>query len=70
MEISREDKEIKEIVEMPNVTGITYYEAKKLLKEAGIETNSILEAETIITDQVPKAGIKINNGTKVILYGE
>ena len=70
MEISREDKEIKEIVEMPNVTGITYYEAKKLLKEAGIETNSILEAETIITDQVPKAGIKITNGTKVILYGE
>ena len=70
MEISREDKEIKEIVEMPNVTGITYYEAKKLLKEAGIETNSILEAETIITDQVPKAGIKIINGTKVILYGE
>lgn len=70
MEISREDKEIKEIVEMPNVTGITYYEAKKLLKEAGIETNSILEAETIITDQVPKAGIKITNGTKVILHGE
>ena len=70
MEISREDKEIKEIVEMPNVTGITYYEAKKLLKEAGIETNSILEAETIITDQVPKAGIKITKGTKVILYGE
>ena len=70
MEISREDKEIKEIVEMPNVTGITYYEAKKLLKEARIETNSILEAETIITDQVPKAGIKITNGTKVILYGE
>ena len=70
MEISREDKEIKEIVEMPNVTGITYYEAKKLLKEAGIEINSILEAETIITDQVPKAGIKITNGTKVILYGE
>ena len=70
MEISREDKEIKEIVKMPNVTGITYYEAKKLLKEAGIETNSILEAETIITDQVPKAGIKITNGTKVILYGE
>ena len=33
MEISRENEEVKEIVEMPNVTGITYEEAKKILKD-------------------------------------
>lgn len=68
MEISRENEEIKETVEMPNVTGITFEEAKKILKEAELETSSEMEAGTIITDQLPKAGIQITKGTKVILY--
>lgn len=55
---------------MPNVTGITFKEAKQKLKDAGIETNSNFEADTIITNQLPKEGINIETGTKVILYGE
>ena len=69
MEIAKQE-EIKENIKMPNVTGLTFEEAKKTLKDAGIETNSQLDAETIIKDQLPKAGIEITNETKVILYGE
>lgn len=68
MEIARENEEIKEIIEMPNVTGLTYEEAKKILKEEEIDFNNDFENETIITDQLPKAGIQITKGTKVILY--
>ena len=68
MEISRKNEEIKETVEMPNVIGITFEEAKKILKEADLEPSSEMEAGTIITDQLPKAGIQITKGTKVILY--
>ena len=53
---------------MPNVTGITYGEAKKILKEAEIEIDTEMEAEVIITDQLPKPGIQITKGTKVKLY--
>ena len=69
LEIAKENEEIQETIEMPNLTGITYAEAKKMLKEAELETDSKFESETIITDQLPKAGIKITKGTKVILYG-
>ena len=69
MEIAKQE-EIKENIKMPNVTGLTFEEAKKTLKDAGIETNSQLDVETIIKDQLPKAGIEITNETKVILYGE
>lgn len=53
---------------MPNVTGLTYEEAKKILKEQGLETDVEMENDTIITDQLPKEGIQINKGTKVKLY--
>ena len=53
---------------MPNVTGLSFKEAKRILKEANIETESQLDMENIITDQLPKAGIEITIGTKVILY--
>ena len=68
MEISKEVEEIKETVQMPNVTGLTFEEAKKILKEAELETDTQIEEEAIITDQLPKAGIQITKGTKVILY--
>ena len=68
MEISKETEEIKETVIMPNVTGITFAEAEKILEEAEIGISEKLEPETIITDQLPKAGIQITKGTEVILY--
>ena len=70
LEISKEQQEVQEIVEMPNVTGITYKEAKQILEEQGLETNvnETLTDEVIITNQLPKAGIQITKGTKVKLY--
>lgn len=68
MEISKETEEIKETVIMPNVTGKTFAEAEEILEEAEIGISEELEAETIITDQLPKAGIQITKGTEVILY--
>ena len=47
---------------------VTKARRKKILKEAELETSSEMEAGTIITDQLPKAGIQITKGTKVILY--
>lgn len=68
LEITKEQEEIQEVIKMPNVTGLTYEEAKKILKEVEIETDTEMEAGAIITDQLPKAGIQITKGTKVILY--
>ena len=44
-------------------------DAKKALKELGLEVEIIGEGETII-NQLPKNGIKINSGTKVTIYAE
>ena len=68
LKISRETQEPAENVEMPNVTGITFLEAKQKLEEIGLEVSSQMDAETIITDQLPKEGIQITKGTKIILY--
>ena len=58
-------------IEMPDITGITLKEAKIILKELGLDYEiNIDEPETIITNQVPKKGIKVNSGTKVILNSQ
>ena len=49
--------------------GITLKEAKQILTENGLEYEADTDnMEAIITDQLPKKGIGINQGTKVILY--
>ena len=57
---------------MPEVTGITLQEAKKILEEVGLSyiVEGEAEEETIIRDQLPKKGIEIEEGTEVILYVE
>ena len=52
---------------MPDVTGITVDEAKKTLNEIGLEVEINGEGE-MITDQLPKKGIRINSGSKVNIY--
>ena len=69
LEITKKDEEIKEKVKMPNITGLTFKDAKQILKENELETSSQMDLETIITNQVPKEGILIDKGTKVLLYG-
>lgn len=67
----KKDEEIKQIIEMPDVTGITLSEAKNKIEEAGLEYIISGEASTdIVVDQVPKKGIQISEKTEVILYVE
>ena len=54
---------------MPNITGITFKDAKQILKENELETSSQMDLEAIVSDQVPKEGILIDKGTRVLLYG-
>ena len=70
LEVSKnEQDEIKESVEMPNVTGLTLDEAIKALKEAGLEYKFTegQDGGMIVVNQLPKKGIVINTGTKVVL---
>ncbi len=78
LEIKKQEsnEKIEKSVEMPDVTGITVAEASKILKELGLEfsiekqTQNESESENIVVEQLPKKGIQINEGTKVIIYTE
>ena len=64
-----EEEDTKMQVEMPELTGITVKEAKQKLAELGLEFEIDTEnIEAIITNQLPKKGIQVSEGTKVILY--
>lgn len=69
-----ENDDIKMNVEVPNIVGLTYKEAKKVLQEAGLqivtrnETNeSEPSDEFIISNQVPSGGVQILEGGNVIV---
>ena len=64
------EEEIK--VEVPNIEGISIKKARGILEEIGLdidigEAEELDEANTIISEQLPKEGIKLNKGTKVIV---
>lgn len=68
---NEEEVEIVEEVETPDLLGKTIEEAEKLLKENGVElvienqTEEIDKQNTIVKEQIPKAGIivkkEVNN---------
>ena len=74
---NQEEVEAIEEVNVPNVTGISIKEAEKILKETGLELSieeiteenvEILDKEnTIIKEQTPTEGIKINKGNKIFV---
>ena len=66
----QQEEEHLENIEMPNLTGLTVQEAKKILKDLGVEVEINGEAvqESIVIEQLPKKGIEINTGTKVTIY--
>ena len=74
---NQEEVEAIEEVNVPNVTGISIKEAEKILKETGLELSieeiteenvEILDKEnTIIKEQTPTEGIKINKGNKIFI---
>ena len=73
MEIEKLDEENTiEEVQTPDVLGKTLKEAEEILKENGLEavyeTDGELDKENIIIkEQTPKAGIKVNKGSKIYL---
>ena len=64
------EDDIKEEVEVPNVTGLTVSEAKKILEDVGLEISYEETEENVadktVTVQVPVSGIEIYEGTKVV----
>ena len=65
----KKDEEEKSEVVMQNVIGLTLKEAKEILKDFEIEIiGENLEKDSKIYKQIPEEGVKINLGSKVILY--
>ena len=71
-ELTEEDK-VQE-VEVTNLIGLTIKEAKEILKEIDLEIEyekleeqEIKESEAIISEQLPKKGVKIKQKNKVIV---
>ena len=77
---NKEEVEIKEEVTVPNITGLSIKEAENTVKELGLEISfenivnnaeenkeSLDKENTIIKEQTPTEGIKINKGNKVFV---
>ena len=68
---NQDEVEVINQVETPDIIGKTIKEAEEIIKETGLEINIQNESEnldkenTIIKNQTPKAGITINEGTKL-----
>ena len=74
---NQEEVEVVEEVSVPNVVGLSIKEAEKILKETGLElvisgiteeNKETLDKEnTIIKEQTPTEGIKVNEGNKIFV---
>ena len=74
---NQEEVEVVEEVSVPNVIGVSIKEAEKILKELGLELNiegiteenkeTLDKEKTIIKEQTPTEGIKINKGNKIFV---
>ena len=66
-----ETEEIKNIVQVPNIIGLSIKEGTKILKDNNLEISINNEQEgldkenTIITNQTPAQGIEISEGSKI-----
>lgn len=70
LELQKDNEETAEEIEevtVPEIRGSSYSDAKKLLKELGLEIESNIEItqDNIIKEQVPKPGIKVKKGSKI-----
>ncbi len=71
--IKSEEKQTNSVT-VPNVTGMELSEAKKVLKNIDLEYDIQTNNETndignpVIVNQLPKQGITVQEGTKIILY--
>ena len=77
LEISKDnltEEEIKMNVEVPNVIGLTYKEAKEIMQQCGLEITFRNEVEDgkvsddfVISNQVPNSGVQILEGSSIIV---
>lgn len=77
LEISKDNLEgtdIKNNVDVPNVVGMPYKEAKKILQDLGLEitlrnggTENDVSDDFTITNQVPSSGVQILEGGSIIV---
>lgn len=73
-EYTKEEKEEneKKQVEIPDVRNLTIKEATKILEEKKLESNLDTDIEVdekkVVTDMFPKPGVKVNEGSSIILY--
>lgn len=68
MQDNQEEIEVKQAVTVPEIRGKTLKEALEILEEAGLEANweGVQDKQTaIVSDQLPKPGLSVNEGTKV-----
>ena len=68
-EFTIEDNNIKEKI-IPSVTGLTFDEASRVLSESGfnIVSDEALKGTDIITEQIPKVGASLIEGSTVRVY--
>lgn len=71
--IKKQEEQIGSVI-VPSITGISLQEAKKILKESNLQYElhsnsgeSNIE-NPVIADQLPKQGITVREGTKIVLY--
>ena len=74
---NQEEVEVIEEVTVPNLVGLSIKEAEKILKDTGLELSveeiteenkeTLDKENTIIKEQTPTEGIKINKGNKVFV---
>lgn len=67
----QEEDKIEQVV-VPEIREMNLKEASKILKEVGLEVETNIEIteeinieETIVKEQIPKPGIKVNKGSKI-----
>ena len=66
-----EENNNQESVDVPNLIGLSIKEAEKILKELELDIrlddDNIDKENTIVKEQIPKEGIKVNKKSKIIL---
>ena len=73
---NQEEVEQIEQVQVPDITGKSINEAQKILKDSSLEiviendSEELDKENTIIKEQIPKAGITVNSGSKVYVKYE
>ena len=67
LEIKNSNEKIEEI-EMPNITGKTVNDAKKILKKYDLKIKEdTFSGDEIVKKQIPEEGIKIEKGKEIVI---